>query len=133
MQWTKFIIVPLPKKGDLQNCSNYGTISLISHPSKVMLQIVLQPLKPQIEPILAEEQAGFRKNRSTTEQITNLGILIEKYRNHDMHFHHNFTDFKKAFDRVWHEALLLTLKKHNIRSTLVHLIGSLYENKVAEF
>jgi len=98
-----------------------------------MLQVILHPLKPQIEPILAEEQAGFRKNRSTAQQITNLRILTEKYRNHDMHLYHNFTDFKKAFDRVWHEALLLTLKKHNIRSTLVHLIGSLYENKVAGF
>jgi len=55
MQWTKSIIVPLPKKGDLQNCSNYRTIFLISHPSKAMLQIILQRLKPQIEPILVEE------------------------------------------------------------------------------
>jgi len=75
-QWTKSIIVPLPKKGDLQNCSNYRTISLISHPNKVMLQIIQQRLKPQIEPILAEEHAGFCKNRSTAEQITNLRILI---------------------------------------------------------
>jgi len=45
-----------------------------------------------------------------------------------MHLYHNFIDFKKAFDRVWHEALLLTLKKHNIHSNLVHLIGSLHEN-----
>jgi len=45
-----------------------------------------------------------------------------------MHLYHNFIDFKKAFDRVWHEALLLTLKKHNIHTNLVHLIGSLYEN-----
>jgi len=127
-QWTKSIIVPLPKKRDLQNCSNYRTISLISHLSKVMLQIILHRLKPQIEPILAEEQAGFRKNRSTAEQITNLRILIEKHRNHDMHLYHNLTDFKKAFDRFWHEALLLILKKHNIHSNLVHLIGSLYEN-----
>jgi len=125
----KSIIVPLLKKGELQNCSNYRTISLISYPSKVMLRIILQRLKPQIEPILAEEQAGFRKNQSTAQQITNLSILIEKHRNHDMHLYHNFIDFKKAFDRVWHEALLLTLKKHNIHSNLVHLIGSLYESK----
>ena len=127
-QWTKSITVPLPKKGDLQNCSNYRTISLISHPSKVMLQIILQRLKLQIEPILAEEQAGFRKSRSTAEQVTNLRILIEKHRNHDMHLYHSFINFKKAFDRIWHEALRLTLKKQNIHSNLVHLIGSLYEN-----
>ena len=109
-------------------CRNYRTISLIRHPSKVILQIVLHRLKPQIEPILAEEQAGFRTNRSTAEQITNLRILIEKHRNHDTHLYHNFTDFTKTFDRVWHEAFQLTLKKHNIHSNLGHLTGSLYEN-----
>jgi len=95
-QWTKSTIVPLPKKGDLQNCSNYRIISLISHPSKVMLQIILQRLKPQNEPIPAEEQAGFHKNRSTVEQIrpTNLRMLIEKHRNHDIHLYHNFIDVK---------------------------------------
>ena len=59
-----------------------GTISLISHPNKVMLKIVLNRLKPQAEKIIAEEQAGFRAGRSTTEQLFNLGILCEKYLQH---------------------------------------------------
>ena len=68
-----------------------------------MLQIFQQRLKPQIKSNLAEKQAGFRKSRSTAEQITNLRILITKHRNHDMHLCHNFIDFNKAFDLVWHE------------------------------
>ena len=72
----------LPKKGNLQQCQNYRTISPISHPSKVMLQIILNRLKPQAEKIIAEEQAGFRAGRSTTEQIFNLRILFEKYLQH---------------------------------------------------
>ena len=63
------------QEGNLQQCQNYQTISLISHPSKVMLKIILNRLKPQVEKILTEEQAGFRAGRSTTEQIFNLQIL----------------------------------------------------------
>ena len=65
-QWTQSLIITLPKKRNLQMCQNYRTISLISHPSKVMLKILLNRLQPQAEEIIAEEQAGFRMGRSTT-------------------------------------------------------------------
>ncbi len=58
--WKKSIIITLPKKGNLQLCNNYHTISLISHGSKVMLKIILNRLNPQAENIIAEKQAGFR-------------------------------------------------------------------------
>ena len=80
-------------------------ISLISHPSKVMLKIILNRLKSQAEVIIAKEQAGFRKGRSTTEQIFNLRILCEKYLRHQQDLYHVFINFKKAFDRVWHANL----------------------------
>ena len=57
--WTQSLIITLPKKGNLQLCQNYRTISLISHPSKVMLRILLNRLKPQAEEIIKEEQSGF--------------------------------------------------------------------------
>ena len=66
--WTQSLIITLPKKGNLQFCQNYRTISLISHSSKIMLKVILNRLKPQAEEIIAEEQAGFRAGRSTTEQ-----------------------------------------------------------------
>ena len=88
-----------------------GTISLISHPSKVMLKTILNRLKPQAEKIIAEDQAGFRAERSTIEQIFNLCILWEKYLQHQQDLYHVFTDFKKAFDRAWHAALWVTMKK----------------------
>ena len=78
--WTQSLIITLPKKGNLQLCQNYRTISLISHSSEVMLKVVLKRLNPQAEEIIAEEQAGFRAaGRSTTEQIFYLRILCEKY------------------------------------------------------
>ena len=64
--WIQSLVITLPKEGNLQKCQNYRTISLISHPSKVMLKVLLNRLKPQAEKIIAEEQAGFRAGRSTT-------------------------------------------------------------------
>ena len=79
--WTQSLVITLPKKGNMQQCQNYRTISLISHPSKVMLKIILNRLKPQAERIVAEEQAGLRARRSTTE-IFKLRILCEKHLQH---------------------------------------------------
>ena len=75
--WTHSLVITLPKKGNLQQCQNYRTISLISHPSKVILKIILSRLKPQAEKIIAEQQVGFRAGRSTKEQLFNLQILLE--------------------------------------------------------
>ena len=106
---TQSLIITLPKKGNLQMCQNYRTISLISHPSKVMLKILLNRLKPQAEEIIAEEQAGFRAARSTSEQIFNLRILCEKHLQHQQSLYHVFIDFKKAFDKVWMCSLVMSI------------------------
>ena len=117
----------LPKNGNLQVCQNYRTISLNSHPSKVMLKIILNRLKPEAEKIIAEEQAGFRPGRSTTEQIFNLGILCKRYLQHQQDLYHVFIDFEKAFDRVWHAALWATMRLYNINTNLMNAIQNLYD------
>ena len=68
---TQSLVITLPRKGNLQQCQYYRTVSLICQPSKVMLKIILNRLKPQAEGIIVEEQAGFRAGRSTTKQIFN--------------------------------------------------------------
>ena len=108
--WTQSLIITLPKKGNLQRCENYRTIS---HPSKVMLKIILSRLKPQAETIIAEEYTGF-----------NLRILCEKYLQHQQDLYHVFTDFKKAFDAVWLPALWATMK-YNISANLIRVIKNL--------
>ena len=125
--WTQSLVIILSKEGNLQLCQNYRTSSLISHPSKVMLKIILNRLQPQAEEIIAEEQAGFRAGRSTTEQIFNLRILGEKYVQHQQNLYHVFIDFKKAFDRVWHEALWATMRKYNINASIIRAIENLYD------
>ncbi|GFS15701.1 transposon TX1 uncharacterized 149 kDa protein [Elysia marginata] len=84
------LVITLPKKGNLRQCQNYRTISLISHTSKVMLDIILNHPKPKAEE-LSEEIADFRACRSTVEKIFICWILID-----------SVIGFKKAFDRVWH-------------------------------
>ena len=125
-EWTKSIIIPLPKKGNTKQCQNYRTISLICHASKVLLRIILNRLKSQAESLLAEEQAGFRPGRSSMEQICNCRLLIEKHLQHQKDLFHNFIDFKKAFDRVWHEGLWGVLRSFNIEEGLVEIIQALY-------
>ena len=92
-----------------------------------MLKIILNRLKPQAEKIIAEEQAGFRAGKSTTEQISNLQILCEKYLQHKKDLSHVFIDFNKAFDRVWHAVLWATMKKYNIGANLIRVIRNLYD------
>ena len=93
-----------------------------------MLKIILDRLKPQAEKIIAEEQAGFRAGRSTTEQIFNLLIPCEKYLQHQQDLYHVKIDFEKAFDRVWHAALWATMEKYNISTNLIQVIKTL-DNK----
>ena len=91
-----------------------------------MLKITLNRLQPQAEEIIAEEQAGFRAGRSTTEQVLNLRILCEKYLQHQQNLYHVFIDFKKAFDRVWHEASWATMRKY-INASIIRAIENLYD------
>ena len=120
--WTQSLVITLPKKGNLLQCQNYRTISLISHASKVMLKILLNRLTPQAEMIIAEEQAGFRPGRSTTEHIFSLRILCKRNLQHQQDVFHVFVNFKKAFDRVWHAALWSTMKLYNINANLIKVI-----------
>ena len=125
--WTHSLVITLPRKGNLQLCQNYRTISLINHPSNVMLKFIRNRLQPQAEEIIAEAQAGFRAVRSTTDQIFNLRIFCEKYMQHQQNLYHVFIDFKNALDRVWHEALWATMRNYNINASIIRTIKHLYD------
>ena len=74
----KSVFIPIPKKGSAKECSNYGTIALISHVSKIMLKILQVRLQQYVNHELPDVQAGFRKSRETTDQIANIHWIIEK-------------------------------------------------------
>ncbi|XP_037780246.1 uncharacterized protein LOC119576673 [Penaeus monodon] len=98
-QWTESVLITIPKKANNRKCSGYRTISLISHTSKVLLKIIKKRISPRVEEVLSESQAGFRRGRSTVEQITTIKILNEKMRDTGKLIFHNFIDFRKAFDK----------------------------------
>ena len=78
-QWTQYLVIPIPKKGNLRQCENYRTLILISHSSKILLRIIINRLNPQVACILYDEQAGFCKGRSTVEHICNCRIIMERH------------------------------------------------------
>ena len=126
-EWTKSILILIPKKGDKTECGNYRTISLINHSSKIFLSILLQRLKGEIEPYLSEEQAGFRKDRGTIQQILCLRLIAEKYREVDQEVYNCFVDFKKAFDLVWHDGLWAVLRSYGVSLKLITLLRNIYK------
>ena len=87
-----------PKKGNAKECSNYRTIALISHASKVMLKILQARLQQYVNRELADVQAGFRKGRGTRDQIANIRWIMEKAREFQKNIYFCFIDYAKAFD-----------------------------------
>ena len=124
--WSRTMFMPLPKKGDLQLCSNYRTISLISHASKIMLKLLINRLSRHIEREISETQAGFRSNKGTRQQIFNLKILLQKCREYNVDVHMCFVDYSKAFDCVKHKELFIMLREMGFPARIVTLLKSLY-------
>ena len=79
--WKRSVFIPLTKKGNAKECSNYHTIALISHASKVTLKILQASLQQYVNHKLPDVKAGFRKGRGTRDQIANICCIIEKARN----------------------------------------------------
>ena len=83
--WERSVFIPIPKKDNAKECSNYRTIALISHTSKVMLKILQARLQLYMNHELPDVQGGFRKGRGTRAQVTNIRWIIEKARVPEKH------------------------------------------------
>ena len=112
--WKRSIFIPILKKGYPKECSNYHTIALISHASKVMLKILQARLQQYVNHELPDVQAGFRKGRETRDQIANIHWIIEKAREFQKTIYFCFIDYAKAFDCVDHNKLCKILKEMGI-------------------
>ena len=117
---------PSPKKGSAKKCSNYHTIALISHASKVMLKILQARLQQYVNQELPDVQAGFRKGRGNRDQIANIRWIIEKAREFQKNIYFCFIDYAKAFDCVDHNKLWKILQEIGIPDHLTCLLGNLY-------
>ena len=94
------VFIPIPKKGNAKECSNYCTIALISHARKVMLKILQARLQQYVNCELPDVQAGLRKGRETRDQIAIICWIMEKAREFQKNIYFCFIDYAKAFDCV---------------------------------
>ena len=115
--WKRSVFTPIPKKGNAKECSNYCTVALISHTSKVMLKIVQDRLQQYVNHELPDVQDGFRKGRGTRDQTANICWIIQKAREFQKNIHFCFTKYAKAFDCVDHNKLWKILKISEYQTT----------------
>ena len=99
------VFIPIPKKGNAKECSNYCTTAFISHASKVMLKILQARLQQCLNRELPDVPAGFRKGRGTRDQIANIHWVIGKAREFQKNIYFCFIDYSKAFDCTDHNKL----------------------------
>ena len=103
--WKRSVFIPIPKKGNTKECSNYHTIALISDASKVMLKILQARLQQYINWESPDVQPGFRKGRGTRDQIANIHWIIEKAIDFQKHLYFYYIDSTTAVDCMHHNKL----------------------------
>ena len=130
--WKRSVFIPVPKKGNAKECSNYHTIALISHTSKVMLKILQARILQYMNLCeLPDVQAGFRKGRGIRHKIVNIRWVTEKAREFQKNSYFWVIDYSKAFDCVDHNKLCKILKEMGIPYHLTCLLRNLYAGQEA--
>ena len=119
--WKRSVFILNPKKGSAKECSNYGTIVLISHDGKVMIKILQARLQQYMDQELPDVQGGFRKGRKTRDQIANICWIIEKAREFQINIYSCFIDYAKDFDGMDQNKLWKILKQIGIPNHLTCL------------
>ena len=127
--WKISVFIPILKKGNAKEYSNYHTIALISHASKLMLKIIQARLQQYVNHELQDVQAGFRKGRRTRDQIANICWILEKAIEFQKTIYFCFIDYAKAFDCVDHNNLWNILKEMGIPDHLTCLLRNLYSGQ----
>ena len=128
VSWREGIIIPIHKKDDKLECANYRGISLLSTAYKVFTKILYNRMEVYMEHIVGEYQCGFRRGRSTTDQVFIIRQLIEKYWEYDREQLHLFIDFKQAYDRVNRTSLWKIMEELGIPHKYIRLTRACYEN-----
>ena len=129
--WKRSVFIPIPKKGNAKECSNYRTIALISQASKVTFKIFQARLQQSVNHEFSDVQAGFKKGRGTRDQIANIHWITEKAREFQKNIYFCFIDYTKAFDCVDHNNLWKILREMGIPDHLTCLLRNLYAGQEA--
>ena len=125
--WKCGHLVKLPKKGSLKECANWRGITLLSIPGKVFSRVLLERMKKEVEAILRDEQAGFRQERSCTDQIATLRMILEQSLEWNTSLYVVFIDYEKAFDSVDRSTLWKLLQHYGIPKKIIRMIRLAYE------
>ena len=126
--WKRSVFIPIPKKGNAKECSNYHIVVLISHASNVTLKILQARLQQYMNRKLPDVQAGFRKGRGTRDQIASIHWITEKGREFQKNIYFCFIDYAKAFGCVDHKKLWKILQEMGLAE---HLIFFLFEQRAS--
>ena len=130
--WKRSVFIPIPKKGNAQECSNNHTIAFISHISKVMLKILQARLQQYVNHELPDVQTGFRKGRGNGNQIANILRIIKKKKKRVPEKQHVcFIDYDKAFDWLDHDKMWKILKEMGIPNHMNCLLRNLFAGQKA--
>ena len=129
--WKRSVFILVLKKGNAKECSNYCTIALISHASKVILKILQARLQQYANCELPDVQAGFRKGRGTRDKISNSPWIKEKAKQFQKNIYFCFIDYAKAFGSMDHNKLWKILKVMGIPDHLTCLLRNLYASPEA--
>ena len=129
--WEMPVLIPIPKKGNAKECSNYCTLALISHASKVMLKNLQARLQQYVNLEIPDVEADFRKGRGTRDQMANIRWIMEKAREFQKNIYFCFIDYAKAFDCVDHNKLWKILKEMGVLDQLTCFLRNLYAGQEA--
>ena len=124
--WKRSVLIPIPKKGNAKECSDYCTIALISQASKIMLKILQARLQQYMNHELPDVHAGFRKGRGTRDEIANIRWITEKAREFQKNIYFGFIGYAKAFDCVDYNKLWEILQEMGLPDHLTCLLRNLY-------
>ncbi|CAH8544655.1 unnamed protein product [Schistosoma intercalatum] len=127
MDWKEGHLIKIPKKRDLSKCENYRGITLLSIPGKVFNRLLLNRMKDAVDAQLRDQQAGFRKDRSCTDQIATLRIIVEQSVEWNSSLYINFIDYEKAFDSVDRRTLWKLLRHYGVPEKIVNIIRNSYD------
>ena len=131
-QWNISNIVHVPKSGDLTKADNYRGISLTSIMAKTYNRMILNRIRPVLDPLLRPNQNGFRQKRTTVGQILAIRRILDGIKDTNLPAIFTFIDFKKAFDSIHRSNMAKVLRSYGIPDKLVYAIHGRYANTRAK-
>ena len=124
LQWMEGALCPLYKKGDRLLCENYRGICLLNTAYKVFARILYNKLTPYANAVVGEYQCGFRRDRSTSDQMFNVRLILQQGKEFNFHTHHLFIDFKAAYDSIHRDELYKIMKELGFPVKLIKLVAA---------